>query len=133
MSNYKIIVVDDNNNLRSALKILISRVSEFQVIDDTNRGEELIEKLSEKKCDLVWIDPKLEDVDGMALLSQIRKNFPKIKIMTYISAYDYKTIESLITLKIDGILFKDDFFSMIPIAIQSIRDGGIFYSDRINH
>ena len=56
MDNYKIIIVDENAILRSAVRIMISRIPEMQVIDETNKGSNLLNKLAETSCDLVWMD-----------------------------------------------------------------------------
>ena len=129
MDNYKIIIVDENAILRSAVRIMISRIPEMQVIDETNKGSNLLNKLAETSCDLVWMDTALPDMDGYEILSQIKKVYPIVKILIYTSSHEKEHIERLLDTGVQGILLKDDYFSVIPIAIQAIRDGGTYYSE----
>lgn len=129
MENYKIIIVDENAILRSAVRIMISRIPEMQVIDETNKGSNLLNKLAETSCDLVWMDTALPDMDGYEILSQIKKVYPIVKILIYTSSHEKEHIERLLDTGVQGILLKDDYFSVIPIAIQAIRDGGTYYSE----
>jgi DNA-binding NarL/FixJ family response regulator len=129
MENYKIIIVDENAILRSAVRIMISRMPEMQVIDETNKGSNLLNKLAETSCDLVWMDTALPDMDGYEILSQIKKVYPVVKILIYTSGHEKEHIERLLDTGVQGILLKDDYFSVIPIAIQAIREGGTYYSE----
>lgn len=129
MDNYKIIIVDENAILRSAVRIMISRMPEMQVIDETNKGSNLLNKLAETSCDLVWMDTALPDMDGYEILSQIKNVYPIVKILIYTSSHEKEHIERLLNTGVQGILLKDDYFSVIPIAIQAIREGGTYYSE----
>ena len=129
MDNYKIIIVDENAILRSAVRIMISRMPEMQVIDETNKGSNLLNKLAETSCDLVWMDTALPDMDGYEILSQIKNVYPIVKILVYTSSHEKEHIERLLNTGVQGILLKDDYFSVIPIAIQAIREGGTYYSE----
>lgn len=131
MENYKIIIVDENAILRSAVRIMISRMPEMQVIDETNKGSNLLNKLAETSCDLVWMDTALPDMDGYEILSQIKNVYPVVKILIYTSGHEKEHIDRLLDTGVQGILLKDDYFSVIPIAIQAIREGGTYYSENL--
>ena len=131
MENYKIIIVDENAILRSAVRIMISRIPEMQVIDETNKGSNLLNKLAETSCDLVWMDTALPDMDGYEILSQIKNVYPVVKILIYTSGHEKEHIDRLLDTGVQGILLKDDYFSVIPIAIQAIREGGTYYSENL--
>jgi DNA-binding NarL/FixJ family response regulator len=131
MDNYKIIIVDENAILRSAVRIMISRIPEMQVIDETNKGSNLLNKLAETSCDLVWMDTALPDMDGYEILSQIKNVYPVVKILIYTSGHEKEHIDRLLDTGVQGILLKDDYFSVIPIAIQAIREGRTYYSENL--
>ncbi len=133
MANLKIIVVDDNPMLRIAVKKMLGRLPDFRVVDEADKGTDLLSKLAETSCDILWMDPRLNDVDEFDLLSKIKKDYPKLKVLIYTANYDNKTIGRLVGMNVEGILLKDDFFSIIPLAMRTIRDGGTYYSERINH
>ena len=83
--NDKIMVVDDEKHIR----LLYSEELEdegYQVITVSN-GYKLLEKIENEKPDLVILDIKLRDYDGLDLLLSIRNKFYDMPV-GICSAYD---------------------------------------------
>ena len=83
--NDKIMVVDDEKHIR----LLYSEELEdegYQVITVSN-GYKLLEKIENEKPDLVILDIKLGDYDGLDLLQSIRNKFYDMPV-GICSAYD---------------------------------------------
>ena len=83
--NDKIMVVDDEKHIR----LLYSEELEdegYQVVTVSN-GYKLLEKIESEKPDLVILDIKLGDYDGLDLLQSIRNKFYDMPV-GICSAYD---------------------------------------------
>ena len=70
----KILIVDDERHVRSALARLL-RHSPFEV-DTAENAATALERLSESDYDLVISDLKMPGQDGIELLSQVRDQYP---------------------------------------------------------
>jgi DNA-binding NtrC family response regulator len=73
---FKILVVDDDEDVRDALKRILE-VEGYEV-DTAGCGEEAIEKANASFYNLALIDIRLPDVEGTKLLTELRSTTPKM-------------------------------------------------------
>lgn len=75
----KILLVEDEESIRSFLKINLER-NFFQVIE-AGTGEEGIEKALLEKPEIIILDVMLPGIDGFQVCSRLRKEFPNAGII----------------------------------------------------
>lgn len=75
----KILLVEDEESIRSFLKINLERNS-FQVIE-AGTGEGGIEKALLEKPEIIILDVMLPGIDGFQVCSRLRKEFPNVGII----------------------------------------------------
>ena len=72
MMQYKILVVDDDPNIREVLTVLLG--SEGYVVDQAENGEIALEKIKEhKQVDLVILDIMMPGMSGVEVCAKIRE------------------------------------------------------------
>jgi len=90
MDYLKILVVDDEDGIRSGVKrVLANFVVSYPFMDndigfevsEAVTGEEAIEKLGNQKIDLVLLDNKLPGISGLEVLEYINNNYPDVRVM----------------------------------------------------
>jgi len=74
----KILIVDDEPELRMLLKSILE--TDFNV-SDADSGATLLKKFSEDAPDVILLDLKLPDANGLDLLPQIKKNWPDTEVI----------------------------------------------------
>jgi len=74
----KILIVDDEPELRMLLKSILE--TDFSVTD-ADSGATLIKKFSDDAPDVILLDLKLPDANGLDLLPQIKKNWPDTEVI----------------------------------------------------
>ena len=74
---YKILVVDDEKDIRQLLSVALTRVDGFSV-ELAENGEEALQKIDRERFDLVLTDLKMPKMDGLQLLSEIVNSKPEI-------------------------------------------------------
>jgi two-component system response regulator AtoC len=116
MSDKKVLIIDDEVNMRHMLQIMLNKAG--YAADSAADGFEGLEKMNHSDFDFILCDLKMPKMDGMTLLRQSREEHPDktfIMMSAYgniddaleamkIGAYDYiskpfKTDEVLLTLK----------------------------------
>ena len=86
---YQVLVCDDNKEFLKLMILLLEKYAYFyhaSVIGFDN-GQELVEYCREHKPDLIYMDIKLGEKNGMMIGKTIKAMYPK-SLMIYISAYD---------------------------------------------
>lgn len=109
---YKILIVDDEENIRELLKTMISEFAEVYEADTGKKGLAIFEK---ENPDLILLDIMLPDTSGVELLQQIRDKNRKVKIVM-ITAYEtIKSVIDIMDIKISGYITK-------PFMIKEIKE-----------
>ncbi len=79
MSTPNVLIVDDEKNIRLTLS---STLEAFNISSDTARsGQEAMQKLAEKSFQLMLLDLKLPDIDGLEVLRQVIDKYPDLKVI----------------------------------------------------
>ena len=70
----KLLIVDDEKNIRRTLRMVLE--GENLTVGDCGSAEEALRMMQEDPFDVVLLDIKLPGMDGIELLSRIRKDWP---------------------------------------------------------
>ncbi len=117
-SEKKILVVDDDLNL---LELLVDTLKTFEYsVAGVDNGSEALKILKSEHFDLVISDIKMPEMDGFALLKEIRKNFPSLPFF-FITGVDSPEIIAKAT--VNGILTKPFRISHIEQLIEETFSG----------
>ena len=83
----RVLVVDDADDIRVLLKLVLEFDAEFTVVAEAANGEDAVRLSAEHQPDLVVLDVAMPVMDGMDALQQLREVSPRTKVVMY-SAYD---------------------------------------------
>jgi two-component system nitrogen regulation response regulator NtrX len=92
MSKARVLVVDDEANLRTSLQQILG--DEGYLADSVASGETCLEQLEKNKYDAVFLDIWLPGMDGMEVLKEIKRRLPG-QYVIMISGHG--TIETAVT------------------------------------
>ncbi|MFV1968726.1 MAG: response regulator [Pirellulaceae bacterium] len=85
----KVVVADDHEVVRTGLASLFQG-SEIEIVDQAADGDEAIEKTMAHRPDVVLMDIRMPNRDGLSALEVIRKNIPDACVVM-LSTYDNPT------------------------------------------
>lgn len=87
----KILVVDDDQDLRENLVEVLTDAG-FSTTSAAN-GEQALDKLAEESFALVVLDSIMPGMGGMEVLPQLKRNYPKVKIIMLTA---FSTVDSAV-------------------------------------
>ena len=74
---YKILLVDDDENIRSTMKAILE--DEGYSVDSASNGKEAIQKTQEQSYNLALLDIRLPDMEGVELLKLMKEPMPRMR------------------------------------------------------
>ncbi len=112
MSKNKILIIDDEDNIRNLLKSILS---DFGDVYEAEFGKKGMSIFQSESPNLVLLDIMLPDTSGVELLQQIRDKDKNVKIIM-ITAYEtIKSVIDIMDIKISGYITK-------PFVIKEVRE-----------
>ena len=84
----KVLIVDDEEHIRYLYSEEL-RGTGYEVIT-ADSGHELMERIEEEKPDLVVLDIKMADYNGLYLLQDIRSKFYDLPVVLFTAYYTFK-------------------------------------------
>lgn len=74
---YKILIVDDEEDVLNALRLTLERAKQFKSeISIANSGEAALKEIGKKGFDLVMSDYKMPGMNGVELLAEVKEKHP---------------------------------------------------------
>lgn len=118
---YKILLVDDEDEIRGRIASLINEESGFQVVGKAGNGHDAYELVETLKPDVVLTDIKMPFIDGMELARMLKRDYPTVKV-AFISGYDeFKYAREAIHLNVINYLMKPLSLQDIQVFLQDLR------------
>ncbi|AWI74060.1 response regulator [Parazoarcus communis] len=101
----KIIVVDDNEIIRMALRAIL-RQAGFNVVGEARDGEAVIELVEKVGPDLVCLDVMMPGRSGLEVLAELRERFPTLKVLMITGLSDRETVATVVDQGAVGMVLK---------------------------
>ena len=83
----KILIVDDHLVVREGLSAMLSRKPNIEVVGEAENGAQAINKADELSPDIVLMDLRMPEVDGVEAMRRIKQQHPEINFIV-LTTYD---------------------------------------------
>ena len=85
----RLLIADDHQVIRTGLAVLLAG-SNIEIVAEAENGKEAIEKAEEVKPDIILLDIRMPDGDGLSTLEKLRAKVPDSRVVM-LSTYDNPT------------------------------------------
>ena len=126
----KILMADDDLLVLNALKTILEK-NNIEVMGYYTNPNDLFEMYSLKKPDVVILDIRMKEFNGVDIAIKILNFDPLAKILLLTTFNDEKDILRALEKGVLGIILKDNIASLIP-AIQSVSLGNKIIDSSLN-
>lgn len=119
----RIVVADDHPLFREAMVSAVRKARpDAQVIECASLAD-ANEALTQGPVDLLLLDLKLSDVEGMTGLNLVRANYPAVPVAVVSASEEPQTIRSALSIGAAGFIPKSTSLDTMVEAIGAILDG----------
>jgi CheY-like chemotaxis protein len=120
MNALRIIIADDQPAFREELEKTLLRLMPSATIYLVTTGKEMLELLRTKFVELIFLNFRMPEKDGMALTKSIRKENDQVKIIALTGNNDTTTADQLLSAGVNACLEKDQQQAMLEQVIEEL-------------
>lgn len=119
----RLLIVDDHTVIREGLTLLLSTVSDIEVIGTASNGRDAVEIVKTRKPDVVIMDLHMPIMDGADAMKEIRKASPSTKLIVLSSYKEKDEVLRAIDSGAHAYLLKDGPVEELAQAIRNANAG----------
>jgi DNA-binding NarL/FixJ family response regulator len=123
-----VILADDHQIIRQAIGELLESSGRYRVIANVENGEELLNLVEKKSCDVIVIDIAMPKIDGIKVVKLIRDKGIRTPILALSANDDSKSIKSILQAGANGFVPKTSSLQELDFAINAILRGSAYIS-----
>jgi DNA-binding NarL/FixJ family response regulator len=130
--SYRIVLAEEHALFRSALRALLERDSEYEVVGEADNGRDAIKAAVTFKPDLVILDISLPGMNGLSAISGIKQRVPEVRIIVVTTQKADDTIHEALRLGAEGYILKDAAYEELRTAVSSVCAGKLFLTPYVS-
>lgn len=120
--NLRVLIIDDHTLFREGLESLLSRrqIDVVASVGDGNEGMRLVEELLP---DIILLDMRMPEINGLGVLSQLKEKAVKMPIAVLTTSTDERDLVESLRTGARGYLLKDMDPDSLVVALRDIVEG----------
>lgn len=125
MEKIRLLIVDDEKLIREGLKIMLSIFEDIEVVGLAENGFEALDICKNQHVDVVLMDIRMKDCDGVMGTRLIKEQFTKIKVIILTTFKDKEYIQDALKYGAFGYMLKDSSHDVIYEGIKTAFKGNM--------
>ncbi|TQM79975.1 LuxR family two component transcriptional regulator [Saccharothrix saharensis] len=126
----RVVVVDDEELVRTGFRLILQAAGDIEVVA-TPTGAQAVREISLLKPDLVLLDIRMPDVDGLTILRQLQGLTPPpvVAMLTTFDSDEY--IAMALRSGAAGFILKDTGPEQLAQMVRTLVSGGVVLSPKV--
>lgn len=128
----KVSIADDHKIFRDGIKMALKDREYLKILWEAEDGKDLMHKLRLKQPDVLLMDIRMPEVDGVNAIGMIRKEYDDIKIIVLTMYDDQEMITKMMEMGANAYLTKTTDPEEIYQAILTCMNDDFYFNDLVN-
>jgi DNA-binding NarL/FixJ family response regulator len=129
----KIAIADDHQIFRDGIKMALSGKSNLNMLWEAEDGKDLMHKIAIKKPDVLLMDIRMPEIDGINAIEMLRKEYEDIKIIVLTMYDDHQMISKMMEMGANAYLTKTTDPEEIYEAILTCMNDDFYFNSLVNN
>ncbi len=122
----RVMIADDHPIVRDGIRKLLSLEDDVAVIAEAADGRELLEKLKQEDPDIILLDLRMPNLDGLSALQTLQQMGCASKVIVLTASEDKNEFVQAMKLGCSGIVLKQTSPDLIVKSIRKVHAGEIW-------
>ena len=127
----RVMLVDDDHLLRSGLRAILSSDDSIEVVDEAENGRLAVQRARHHRPDVVLMDVRMPDLDGIAATAELLKATPTTKVIILTTFEIDEYILGALRAGASGFLLKRSSPEQLIAAIHTVAEGEALLSPSV--
>lgn len=123
-SKIKVMIADDQELICDSLSIVLGTNADMEVIGLASNGHELIELIKKNQPDVVLMDVRMPELDGVEATRAVKEQWPGVRIIILTTFDDDEYVFNALKYGASGYLLKGVSVPELSSAIRTVAQGG---------
>ena len=119
----RVMIVDDHLMVRRGLATFLSAAPDLELVGEASTGRDAVRLCGQIGPDVVLMDLRLPELDGVAATRAIREAYPDIKVIAVTSSHEDVLVTEALRAGAIGYLLKDIGVTGLADAIHAAKQG----------
>ncbi len=119
----RVIIADDHELARLGLRTMLAPEPDLEVVGEAATGREAIDLTRKLEPDLVLMDIRMPDVDGLAATRAIKEALPRTSILIVTLSEDTDYLMEALRVGAAGFVLKDASRREVVLAVRQVLTG----------
>ncbi len=119
----RVLLVDDHMVMRQGTRAFLATAADIEIVAETGRGEEALALARRLRPDVVLLDIRLHQSNGIDVARALRRELPAIKVLV-LSTYNYEAyVRALVAIGVHGYLLKTASDTELIEGVRAVHRG----------
>ena len=131
MEKIKVLIAEDQELIRQSVQIILSMETDLEVIDAVANGKEVIRSSRKEKPDVILMDIRMPEMDGVLCTQIVKENYSEIKVIILTTFDDDEYVFNALKYGASGYLLKGISAKELAAAIRKVNQGTAMINEDI--
>jgi DNA-binding NarL/FixJ family response regulator len=127
----RVLVADDHAIFRDGLRKLLNSDDNIAIVGEARNGTECIKQLNKLKPDVLLLDLRMPDKDGLAVLEEVNFDNLPTRVVVLTAAEDQRDVVRAMRLGARGVVLKHSATDLLVQSIHRVHAGEIWLDNRM--
>jgi DNA-binding NarL/FixJ family response regulator len=128
MRPLKVLLADDHRLILAATRLVLEQADDIELVGEATSGSQVLPLIARTNADLVLLDIRMPEMDGLTCLDRIRKTHPDVAVVVMSGCDDPETISAALARGARSFISKLIDPRDLPSALRLAAEGGVYNS-----
>jgi DNA-binding NarL/FixJ family response regulator len=124
----RILIADDHDIIRRGVRALLASHQGWEVCAEASTGREAIAKAEEHRPDIVVMDLRMPELNGLEAARRIRKMLPRTEILVLSLHFSDQLVREIVDAGVRGYILKSDTDRDLLTAVEALANHRSFFT-----
>jgi DNA-binding NarL/FixJ family response regulator len=126
MDALRVVVADDHPLMLDALRLALGDADGIDLVGETSEGRKLLPLVERERPDVVLLDLRMPDMDGLSCLDRLRERHPAVTVVMLSGENDPSLVEEALRRGARAYVLKQIDPGDLPDAIRQAVEGTVY-------